>query len=413
MNLTENIKEGLRSIQSNLLRTILTAMIIAIGITALVGTLTAVDAIQASVNSNLSSLGANTFDIKGPQMWRRQRRGEVERNYPPIKYEQAIDYKERFGESTSAITTVYTQVTGIAEVKYLSKKTNPNIRITGGDDNYLAVKAYNLEKGRNFSKNELDNAVSVIILGNEVASTLFEKENPIDKVVTALGTHYKVIGVLEKSGSFMGGGGADRMILIPVQNARVLAAGRTLTFDITTSIKNTNDATTAMGEATGLMRLVRHDLPGKPESFEITRSDSLSASLDGIAGNLRVGGLIVGIITLLGSAIGLMNIMMVSVTERTREIGIRKALGATPLRIRQQFLIEAIVICFLGGLIGIILGIASGNLAAVALQAGKFTVPWAWMILGLIVCVIVGLASGYYPARQASRLDPIESLRFE
>ena len=413
MNLTENIKEGLRSIRSNMLRTILTALIIGFGIMALVGTQTAVDAIKTSVSSNLSSLGANTFDIKGPQMWRRQRRGEAEKNYPPIKYEEATGYKERFNESASAITTVYTQVTGIAEVKYRSKKTNPNIRLTGGDDNYLAVKAYNLEKGRNFSRSELDNAVSVIILGNEVASTLFEKENPIDKIVTALGNHYKVIGVLEKSGSFMGGGGADRMILIPVQNARVVAAGRTLTFDVTTSVKNTQDATNAMGEATGLMRLVRHDLPGKPESFEITRSDSMSATLDSVAGYLSLGGLVVGIVTLLGSAIGLMNIMLVSVTERTREIGIRKALGATPSRIRQQFLIEAIVICILGGFIGIVLGIASGNLAALALQAGTFTVPWVWTILGLVVCVVVGLASGYYPASKASKLDPIESLRFE
>jgi putative ABC transport system permease protein len=413
MNLKENIREGLSSIRANSLRSVLTASIIAIGITALVGILTAIDSIQTSVNSNLASLGANSFDIKANQGGgRRQRRGVEEKLYPPIEYLQARLFKERY-KLGGAVTAVYTTVTGLAELKYRSRKTNPNIQLVGGDENYLPVKSFELEKGRNFSPFELDNAMAVVILGNEVSEKLFEKEDPLGKVLTASGNHFKVIGILKKVGASMGGSGSDRMMLIPLEAARALATNRSLTFDITTAVKGNVELGNAVGEATGLMRSLRKDKLGDPNSFEISQSDSLSASLDSIAGYLRIGGMLVGLVTLIGASIGLMNIMLVSVTERTREIGIRKALGATPSKIRQQFLIEAIVICQLGGIAGVVLGILVGNLAALALQSNSFVIPWAWMMGGLAICVVVGLASGYYPAYKASRLDPIESLRFE
>jgi putative ABC transport system permease protein len=203
------------------------------------------------------------------------------------------------------------------------------------------------------------------------------------------------------------------MIMLPLETARRVAGGQDLTYDITVAVKDPTQLETIMGEATGLMRLIRRDAPGQPESFEIKASESLASRLDNIAGYLRIGGGVVGFITLLGAAIGLMNIMMVSVTERTREIGIRKALGATPLRIRQQFLIEAIVICLLGGIAGVIFGLLVGNLLSSLISSGGFVVPWLWIGVGLVVCVVVGLLSGYYPAYRASRLDPIDSLRFE
>jgi len=412
MNYLENLKEGVRAIQGNMLRTILTASIIAIGIMALVGILTAVDAIQASVNSNLSSLGANNFDIESFQPWRRARRGMEEKTFPPIKYEEAIYFKERFN-SYNSVTSLYSTISGNAELKYKSKKTNPNTNIIGGDANFLQIKSYNIKRGRNFSITEIEKGANVTILGDEIASTLFNKEYPIGKTISASGNHYKVVGVLEKSGSLMGGGGADRMIVLPLTAARTLVTNRSVTYDITSSVKNPLEMNDAIAEATGIMRQIRHDRPGKNESFKISKSDSMSASLDEVAGFLRIGGFLVGFITLLGASIGLMNIMLVSVTERTREIGIRKALGATPKRIRQQFLAEAIIICQLGGLTGVILGVLFGNGVAKLLNSNNFIIPWGWTIFGLVTCIFVGLISGYYPAYKASKLDPIEALRFE
>jgi putative ABC transport system permease protein len=412
MNLEENIRESLNAIRTNLLRTVLTALLIAIGITSLVGILTAIDAIKYGITSSLSSLGANTFDIdpKGSDGRRGSQRGVEDKIYPPFTYNQATRFKDLY--QYPATVTVYLNVTGNAEIKRLSKKTNPNMRILGGDENYLLVKAYNLEKGRNFSTVETQYGANVAIIGEEVVNTLFEKEEPVNKEISFYGRKYKIIGVLEKQGG-MGGGGADRSVIIPMESGRKLSSGNDLRFRISTTVNDPSEMEYAMGEATGLMRSIRQDGIESEESFEIRKSDSLAQSLNEITGYLRIGGFVIGFITLMGASIGLMNIMMVSVTERTREIGVRKALGATPLRIRQQFLIEAIVICLIGGLAGVIFGILIGNVLAHLIDAGAFIIPWIWVLAGLFICILVGLISGYLPARKASKLDPIEALRFE
>ncbi|GAB3921608.1 ABC transporter permease [Larkinella terrae] len=412
MNLLENIREGIRSIISNRLRTILTSLIIAIGITSLVGILTAIDGLQSSVDNSFAGLGANTFDIQGPQMYRRFG-GRSEKRVPPIDYHQAMTFKRRFQQGANI--AVYASVTGAAQVKYASKKTNPNVQLIGVDDNYLEIKAIKLQSGRNFSQTDLENSLNVTIIGSEIATTLFERNiNPLNKEINILGGKFKVIGVLEKKGGFSGGGD-DRQALVPLENARAMAANRTLTFDITGSVPNMGDAEMAVAEARGLMRQIRRDPLGRPDSFEIKRADELAKDFENITGYLRIGGFGIGFITLLGASIALMNIMLVSVTERTREIGIRKSLGATPKRIREQFLIEAIVICIMGGLGGIVLGIGIGNLISTIVSQGngQFVVPWFWMAIGILVCVTVGLFSGIYPAFKASRLDPIEALRYE
>ncbi|NJO03521.1 MAG: FtsX-like permease family protein, partial [Bacteroidia bacterium] len=226
------------------------------------------------------------------------------------------------------------------------------------------------------------------------------------------GNKYKVVGILEAQGSSQTGAG-DRAVFIPLENARILLANQDPNFELKVSVSNALDIDLAMGEATGLMRRIRQDPLNRPNSFEISRSQTLADRLANITGYLTVGGAVVGFITLLGASIGLMNIMLVSVTERTREIGIRKALGATPQRIRQQFLIEAIVICQIGGVGGIFLGILLGNAVAIFFNVEGFFVPWLWIIIALLVCLVVGVTSGFYPAYKASRLDPIESLRFE
>jgi len=413
MNFSENVKEAFKAIKDNLLRTSLTAAIIAIGITSLVGILTAIDGISSSITSGLSDLGGSSFDVGDRSQTRRsQRGGMVDRlTKDPIVYDEIREFKDKFGGN--ADIAISTNITGIAEIKYLSKKTNPNTQIIGGDENYLISKGTELEKGRNFSSIELRSGTPVAIIGSEVADKLFDKGEPVNKDINVLGNRYKVIGVIKDKSGFGAGGGANRQVIVPLNNAVILGAGRRLYFSTTCMVKDPTKFEYLMSEATGLMRKIRRDQLGKPDSFEVTRSESVAAAVEETSGYLRLGGIGIGFITLLGASVGLMNIMMVSVTERTREIGVRKALGATPALIRQQFLIEAIVICQIGGAIGVVLGILIGNIVSTLINPGGFIVPWLWMSASVVVCVAVGVISGYYPAAKAAKLDPIESLRFE
>jgi putative ABC transport system permease protein len=412
MNIKENIAEGLRSIKGNLLRTILTALIISLGITSLVGILTAIDGIQSSVDNSFSGLGANSFDIRNRPAMQVRREGQREKRFKNIDYRQASRYKIMF--SSKGKVSLKTNVTNNAIGKYESKKTNPNVRLLGIDDNFIELKGYKIAEGRNFSNNEFTNAINVCFLGVDVIDQLFEKTNPLNREIIVSGIKLKVIGVLAKKGNMMGGGD-DRVIMVPLETGRKIAIGKNLTFDITTSSTKVANIDDFMEEARGVMRKVRMDPIGMEDSFSIDRSDSIAKSFESITSSLQLGGFVIGFITLLGAAIALMNIMMVSVTERTREIGIRKSLGATPSRILQQFLIEAIVICLLGGIGGIVLAIPIGNLIAQGISSGNasFIIPWLWMMVGIIICVLVGLFSGIYPAFKASKMDPVEALRYE
>lgn len=408
----ENIREGIKSIQTNTLRAVLTALIIAIGITSLVGILTAIEGIKASINDSLSNLGANTFDVRARRYDNRRSQGVEQKRYPAINYHEAKKFLDLYNsDGTPSVTT---WVTGIAELSRGSKVTNPNMRIVGGDANILVVEGGELSQGRNFSQIEAQNGANVVIIGNEIYNNLFEKnENPINEFITAYGIRFRVIGVLEEQGNIGGDSGLDRYFLVPLETARRVDPQRRLQYTITVAINDPTRMDYAMGQATGLMRSIRKDPLGQEDSFEVVRNQSLAESLDEITGYLKIGGFGIGFITLLGASIGLMNIMLVSVTERTREIGVRKALGASPTKIRQQFLVEAIVITQMGGIGGIILGILVGNLIAMVLDADGFVVPWFWMMVGLIIGMVVGILSGYLPAYKASKLDPIESLRFE
>ena len=285
--------------------------------------------------------------------------------------------------------------------------------VMGIDEDFLDIKGYKFQNGRNITTNDTELSSNVVILGSEIAMFLFQKEKPVGKELTILGQKCKVIGVLEKKGSITGGGD-DRVVLVPLETGRQMAANQTLTYDITTSVPNVSDMDYIIGEATAVMRRVRENKIGQDDTFEVERSDALAKDFEEITGYLRVGGFGISFITLLGASIALMNIMLVSVTERTREIGIRKAIGASPAKIRLQFLLEAIVICILGGIGGVILGIGVGNLVSMLIsQDSSFIIPWAWIALGLVVCISVGILSGFYPAYKASKLDPIEALRYE
>ena len=411
MNLLENIKEGLRSIQANMLRSVLTALIVAIGITSLVGILTAIDGIEYSVNQSLSALGANTFDVTSKFNRGSNQEGVKQKVFSSVLLSEAQDFIDQY--PLPASISLSARLTILAEIKFGSEKTNPNVNVSGVNEDYMPIKGLNIAEGRNFSRFEIQYGSKAAIIGHKLAKTLYgEKKNPVGTEISFKGTQFKVIGVMKEKGE-LSENNFDNMVLVPIIVANQLASGQGLNYRLSVGIQDPKQMDYAMGEATGLMRKIRHDEIGKENSFDIEKSESLAQEMESITAGLRFAGFGVGFITLLGASIALMNIMLVSVTERTREVGVRKALGATPLRIRQQFVLEAIVVCVLGGVAGVILGILIGNLISSAMGIDAFIVPWLWMMVGMIICILVGLFSGWYPASKASKLDPIESLRFE
>jgi len=404
----ENIKIALQSIRTNLLRTVLTIFVIAIGISALVGIQTAIESIKSSISDNFTRMGSNTFNIRNKSSSVRiGKKGNKPKRYASITYAEAKKFKDRF----SSVTSISTWASSTAIIKYKSTKSDPNIRITGTDENYLQTAGYDLSEGRNFTKDESESGKHVAIIGNEIKDKIFKDSSPLGELISIGNSKYRVIGVLKEKGSSATFGG-DKTCLIPITTARQYFGYANQSFTISVFSKEASSLTATIGDAISNMRIVRGLRAIEEDNFDIVRSDNLTQILFENIEYVTLAALIIGVITLFGSAIGLMNIMLVSVTERTKEIGTRKAIGATSSIIRWQFLIEAIVICQLGGISGIILGILIGNITSIFVGS-EFIVPWIWILSGIALCVVVGLISGYFPASKAAKLDPIEALRHE
>ncbi len=405
----ENIRVAFMAIRSNRVRAVLTMAIIAFGIMALVGILTAIDSLKGTLTEQFTMMGANSFTITSRSMSITVGDKRVRtRNHSHITYREAMEFKRRFSEA--AWVSVSVSASGMAEYRHSNNKTNPNISVVGTDDDYLTVAGYELESGRNFSPDDLLGSRHVVIIGHDIVRFLFPDSDPVGSEISLPGLRLTVIGVIKSMGSSITG--SDQMTLIPVTTARQYFSRPNMTYNIGVMPRVPVNLDVLASEAEGLFRIVRNLDARDTSDFNVQKSDTIIELLMENISYISLAAAIIGLITLFGAAVGLMNIMLVSVTERTTEIGVRKALGARSSTIRQQFLYESVIIGQLGGIMGIISGILMGNLVSFGMGS-SFTVPWVWVTGGVLACLIVGVVSGYFPAVKASAVDPIEALRYE
>ncbi|HMG83110.1 MAG TPA: ABC transporter permease [Ferruginibacter sp.] len=427
MKTADSIALSYQTIKSNRLRTAITVVIIALGIMALIAIITAVQAVNEKLTTSFSTMGANAFSIRykertirlggGPNRddvkltTRNSLKEKVSSSGRLISYEEAKAFKDQFNfPAKVGISLPGPQ--GII-VDNGTKRTNPDIRILGGDENYLYINGYEIEYGRNFSADDVTSGENVCIIGNVVAQKLYgdNTEKAMDQMITVDNNKYRVIGILKDKGSsaFLN---ADKVVLATVNNIRRTFGAETNSYNIAVMVSDLNLMDAAVGEATGTFRPIRKLDIKEADNFYIDKSDSIVASLMANLSFLKYATLAIALITLIGAAIGLMNIMLVAVNERTKEIGLIKALGGKSNEIKAQFLWESILISLLGAVAGILAGVLLGNLVAFALKTA-FIIPWLWVIVGIAVCSLVGLLAGLYPAYKAAKLDPIVALRYE
>ena len=407
----ENVRIAFGSIRTQLLRTTLTVLIIAIGITALVGILTIVAVLGNNLSANFASMGANTFNINQYEnTTRRHGGGEREIINPIISYPQAVAFKKKYNYPMTETSLSFT-ATSTAEVKYEALKTDPEISVLGVDEHFLSNSGLETHLGRNFNSFDISDNTYVCIIGSDFEKGLLKNVNPIGKTISIRGAKFKVIGVLKEKGSTFGNS-QDLRVLIPIQLARSLFTAPNINYSISVMVGKKELLDPATDDAIGMMRRIRKLSPVKDNNFGIVRSDDLINKIMSISGYLNMAAWIIGIITILGSSIALMNIMIVSVTERTREIGVRKALGAKKTTIAFQFFIETLLIGQIGGFVGIVFGILIGFAISTALNF-VFVIPWGAIIAAFATSFVVAVVSGLYPSIKSAKLDPIEALRYE
>jgi putative ABC transport system permease protein len=411
VNITESLIMALAAIRGSKLRSVLTILGIVVGIFSIISVMTAIGVLRNSIETGLTQLGANTFQVQKfsedfnttPEQRRKMR------NRKNISYENALAVKER---ATLAASVGIEGWDGGKIVYWEGRKTNPNVGFAGENVEGIETNDWTVSAGRGLVGRDIDEARMVVVLGNAVAEMLFPPQvNPVGEDVRIDGGVFQVIGVFEKKGSALGGNN-DNFVVAPITTYFHRYGKATRSLHIMVKAQNAEVMDDAVEQVRGILRSARHVAPGGEDDFSYFSNDSLIKQFNDFTLYLRLGVLLVSSISLIAAGVGIMNIMLVSVTERTREIGIRKSIGAQKRDILSQFIIEAVILCEIGGIVGVATGIAGGNIVGLLVDAPA-VIPWDWAIIGLISCSLVGLVFGVYPAWKAANLDPIEALRYE
>ena len=396
------------AIRQNKLRSILTLLGISIGVFSVIGVMTAIRTLESSVQSGLNVFAANTFVIQKYPSIQIGRRDKKIRNRKNIDYDQYIKLKER--AKLPVLVSVH-EDGSVRNVKYKDKTVKNYVALFGGDEGSLRMFKTFISEGRNLAPDDIRYARNVCVLGMDVVDRLFPFEDPLSKKIQIEGLNYHVIGIAERQGEAFGQS-QDNYIAIPITNYLQKFSSKWTSLNINVEAASEQDYDKTREEVIGIMRTIRKVKAGEDNDFELETNDEMIETFSGFTGGIKLFALSVSIIALVVAGIGIMNIMLVSVTERIKEIGIRKAIGATKQDILTQFLMEAVFLSEFGGVVGIIVGIGAGNLISLILNIPA-VIPFDWAIIGLFVCSFIGIGFGIYPAWKAAQLDPIESLRFE
>lgn len=408
--LTENLKIALETLSNNKLRASLTLLGIVIGVFSIISIMTLLSALQLGIEQGLSSLGSNTYQVQkypaiqvgGPVSMRKYR------NRPDITYDQGLRLKER-----ASIYNFISLEDYVNEkvFRYKGIHTNPNNTIGGVTPEYLPTNNRQIQYGRFITETDVQNNRRVAVLGMDVIEKLFRFADPIGQKIILDNNEFEVIGVFERKGEGFGQSN-DNFALIPITTMQTLYGKNIRSLNIAIQAQDKESFEASKENIISVLRVIRKVKPGEENNFEIFSNESLIVEVNKFTQYFKYGAGFISFISLIAAGVGIMNIMLVSVTERTREIGVRKAIGAKSKSILIQFLVEAIILCQIGGIIGILLGILSGNVLGLYLNS-PVVIPYDWVIIGFVVCFSVGIIFGVYPAYKAAKLNPIDALRFE